>query len=141
MHIQQRLERAGKVGGALRVVHVVPRQQDLRNGAVVLGEQLVINVHDAALAHRGRRLLHAQLLGPLGQAQPRRTHGDGAGGHQDHLMPHPIQIRQNADQLFHPVQIHRAGVMGEGGRAHLHNDTLLIQTPQLPSGKIPYSLL
>ena len=66
-HLQQSGESAAQVLGPVRVLHIVAGQQDLGHGAVVLGEELVVNVHHPALAHGGGRLLHSQFLRPLGQ--------------------------------------------------------------------------
>ena len=84
------------------------------------------SVHHPALAHRSGCLLHPQLLRPLGQPQLGGAHSDGTGGHQDHLMPHALEIRQGPHQMFHAPKVQRAGVMGEGGGAHLHHNTLFV---------------
>ena len=109
----------------LRIVHVVTGQQDLGHGAIVFGEQLVVNVHHPALAHGGGRLLHPQLLWPLRKPQFGGAHGDGTGGHQNDLMSHAAEIGQCADQMLHAPQVQTAGVMGQGGGAYLHDNTLL----------------
>ena len=42
------------------------------------------------------------------------------------LMPHALEIRQGPPQMFHAPKVQRAGVMGEGGGAHLHHDALFV---------------
>ena len=125
-HLQQGGEGVGQVLRPLRVLHIISCQQDLGHGAVVLGEEFVVNVHHPALAHRSGCLLHPQLLRPLGQPQLGGAHSDGTGGHQDHLMPHALEIRQGPHQMFHAPKVQRAGVMGEGGGAHLHHNALFV---------------
>ena len=107
--------------GPHRGVHVLAGEQDLGYHPVILSEQLVVDVHHGALAHGGCGLLHPQLGGPLPLAQLGAADGDGAGGHQNHLMPHALQVGQGAGQMLHVLQFQLAGVVGQGGGAHLHH--------------------
>ena len=109
----------------LRVLHIISCQQDLGHGAVVLGEEFVVNVHHPALAHGRGGLLHPQFLGTFGKSQLGGANGNGTGGDQDHLVPHAVQVRQSPDQMFHAPEIQRPGVVGECGSAHLDHDALL----------------
>ena len=124
-HLQQGGEGAAQVFGPLGDLHVVPGQEDLGHGAVVLGEELVVDVHHPALPHGGSRLLHPKFLGPLGKPQLGSAHGDGTGSDQDHLVPHAVQVCQRPDQMFHAPKIQRPGVVGQGRGTHLDHDALL----------------
>ena len=64
-HLQQGGEGAPQVLRPGQVLHIVSGQQDLGHGLVVLAEELVVDVHHPALAHRRRGLFHPQLSGPL----------------------------------------------------------------------------
>ena len=75
------------------IVHVVPGQQDLGHGLVILGKKLIENMGHAALSHGGGCLLHPQFPGPLGKAQPGGSGGNGPGEHQDNLAARPVEIR------------------------------------------------
>ena len=123
-HLQQGGEGAPQMLRPVRVLHIVPGQQDLGHGAVVLGKELVVNVHHAALAHGGGCLLHPQFLWPLRETQTGGAHGNGAGGHQNDLMPRAAEVGQHPHQMLHAPQVQTAGVMGEGGGAHLYHDAL-----------------
>ena len=109
-----------------RVLHVVPGQQNLGHGAVVLGKEFIVNVHHAALAYGGRRLLHPQFLWPLGKAQPGCAHGDGAGGHQNDLVSRTAEVGQHPHQMLHTSQVHSPGVVSQSGGAYLHHNALFV---------------
>ena len=100
-------------------LHVLAGEEDLGHRPVVLGKELVIDVHHPALAHGGGGLLHPQLGGALPQPQLFGADADGAGGHQDGLIPHALQIGQYTGQMLHVLQVEAPGLPGEGGCAHL----------------------
>ena len=105
--------------GRLNIRHV----EDLGHGVVILGEELVVGVHELALAHGGGGLLGGHVGGTAGQVQLAHPHADGAGGHQDQLVPGIFQVGQHLDQLLHMADVHHAGGMGEGGSADFYDDT------------------
>ena len=79
-------------------------------------------MHHLALADCCRSLLHAKLAWPFAQRQLRRADGDGAGGHQNQLIPHALQIGQHTHQALHTAQIYAARRVRQCGRADLdHN--------------------
>ena len=53
MQLQKTLQRVLQVVQTVFVVKILPRQQHLGHGMVVLAEQSVIGIHQLALAHRG----------------------------------------------------------------------------------------
>ena len=69
-----------------------PGDEQLGHRVVILGEQLVVSIHQLALAHGGGGLLGGNVLGPLRQVQLAEAHGDGTGGHQNDLMPGILQV-------------------------------------------------
>ena len=113
-------------------LHVLPGEEDLGHGAVVLGKELVVDMYHHALAHGGGGLLHPQLAGPLLQPQLLGADADGARGYQHHLIAHALQIREHPGQLFHVLQVEAPGFPGQGGRAHLHHQ---------PAGVLLFHLL
>ena len=101
---------------------IFPGQQDLGHGVVILGEQLVVGVHQLALAHGGGGLLTGHVGGLAGQVQLAHAHADGAGGHQDHLVSGVLQVGQDLHQILHVADIHMAGSMGQSGSTNFNND-------------------
>ena len=63
------LQKGGKgpaqVLGPAGVLHVLAGEKYLGHGAVVLGKELIVNVHHPALAHCRSGLLHPKGGGPL----------------------------------------------------------------------------
>ena len=107
----------------LGVLHIGAGEEDLGHGVVVLGEQLVIDVHQLALAHGCGGLLGGHVAGPLGKVQLSHPHGDGPGGHQHHLMAGVFQIAHHFAQGLHPADIELSRSVGEGGGAHFDYNT------------------
>ena len=125
-HLHQGGEGAPQVLGPVLLLHVVAGQKDLGHGTIIFGKQLIIQVHHPALAHGGGGLLHTQLLWAFRKSQLCGAHGNGAGGHQNDLVAHAAEIGQGADQMLHAAQVQVPGVVGQGGGAHLHDDTLFL---------------
>ena len=75
---------------------------------VKLRKQLVVDVHELALAHGGGGLLGGHIRGAGPQAQLSHAHADGAGGHQDHLMPGVFQIAEHLAKLLHLADVQMA---------------------------------
>ena len=105
------------------LLHVAARQQNLGHSMVILRKQLVIGVHELALAHGGGSLLGRDVLRAAGQAQLAHAHADGAGGHKDDLMPRIFQVAKDFAQRLHPADIQPPGWIGQRGGSHLHHNT------------------
>ena len=105
------------------MVDILAGQQNLGHRVVVLGKELVIGVHQLALAHRRRRLLGGHVGGLAGQIQLAHPHADGPGGHQDHLVPCVLQVGQHLHQLLHVADVQPPGGVGQGGGAYFYYDT------------------
>ena len=105
------------------MVHILAGEQDLGHGVVILEEQPVVGVHQLALAHGGGGLLGGHVGGLAGQVQLAHAHADGAGGDQNHLMAGVFQVGEHLDQLLHVADVQPPGGVGQGGGAHLYNDS------------------
>ena len=123
-HFQQGVEGVGQVLRPDGIVHVVPRQQDLPHRAGVFGKELIVDVHDVALSHGCRCLLVAELRGPRPHLQLGHPHGNGAGGYQDHLVSHAVQIGQHPGHPLDALKVQNTGRMGQRRCAHLDDDPL-----------------
>ena len=103
--------------------HILAGDQQLGNGMMVFAEELVIDVHQLALAYRGGGLLGGDILGPLPQPQLAHAHSNGPGGHQDHLMPRVLDVADHPAQRGYPPDIQVPCGMGQRGRADLYHNT------------------
>ena len=104
------------------VCDVLPGDQQLGHGVVVLAEELIISIHQFALAHGGGGLLGGDVGGTLAQAQLAHAHADGAGGHQDHLMTRILDVADDLAQLLHQPDVQMSGRVGQGAGADLDDD-------------------
>ena len=68
------------------MLQIVAREQNLGHGVVVFAKQLVVGVHQFALAHGGCGLLAGHIGGAGGQPQLAHTHANGTAGDQQNLM-------------------------------------------------------
>ena len=75
-----------------RVCNVVCRQQNLRDGVAVFREQLVVSIHEFALADSGGGLLRRHVFRPFAQVELAKAHGDGARGDEDDLVSHIFKV-------------------------------------------------
>jgi hypothetical protein len=81
---EQSVQRAAQVGVALRVAEVVFGEQDLRDGAAVAVEGIVVQAHETRLADGGAGLDLSQYGGAFDQAEPLHAQAHGAGAdHED----------------------------------------------------------
>ena len=97
--------------------------EELADDVVILGEELVVNIHQLALADRGGRLLARHILGALGQVELAEAHGNGAGGNENDLVARVLQVAERFAQPLHPLNVQPSCGVGERGGAHLDNDT------------------
>ena len=102
---------------------IVRRNQQLGNGMMVLAEQLVVNVHQLALAHCRRGLLGGDILRPVSQSQLAHAHANGAGGNQNQLVPGVADITHGLAQGLHPPDVQLPGGVGQCGCSDFYNDT------------------
>ena len=105
------------------IVHVVAGEQDLPHGLAVLAEKFIVQVHQLTLTHGGHGLLLPQGHGPLLHAQAAGADADGAGADQNDLMSRVPQVGQGPGQTVQTSEIGAPPLMGQGGRADLHDDT------------------
>ena len=105
------------------VLQVLAGEQDQGHHMAVLGEELVIGVHQFTLAHGGGSLLARHITGPAGQGQLAHPHTDGPGGDQNDLMTGIFQVTEHLAQLFHLADIQPAGGIGQGGGAHFDDNS------------------
>ena len=105
------------------MVDILAGEQNLGHRVVVLGKQLVIGVHQLALAHGGGGLLGGHVAGLAGQVQLAHPHANGPGGHQNHLVPRVFQVGQHLHQLLHVADVQPPGGMGQGGGAYFYYNT------------------
>jgi hypothetical protein len=115
-----------KVLPPLGEIHVLRGKQQLGHGVVIAGEQLVVGVHQFALAHGGGGLLGGHIRRAAGEVQLANPHADGPGGHQDKLAARVLQIGQHLHQRLHPADIQPPGGVGQGGSAHFYDDPHLL---------------
>ena len=120
--LQKTAEGIGEVLLALVVGDVVSGDQQLGYGMVVLAEQLVIDVHQLALAYGGGCLLGGNVSGPLPESQLADAHADGAGGDQDQLMPRVFDITHDPAEGLHPPDVQMPGGMGQSGGPDFDNN-------------------
>ena len=132
------LQQAGhgifKVPPPVGVVHVLPGEQDLGHRVVILGEQLVIGIHQLALAHGGGRLFGGHVAGAAWQIQLAHPHADGTGGHQDHLVSRVFQVGQHLYQLLHMADVQPPGGVCQGRGAHFYHDAHVAPPLSLAQG-------
>ena len=121
--LQQAEDGVAHIAAALLAVDILAGEQHLGHGVVVLVEQLVVGIHQLALAHGGGGLLGGHILGPPGQVQLAHAHADGAGGHQNDLMSRVFQVAEHLAQPLHPLDVQAPCGVGQRGGAHLYNDT------------------
>ena len=121
--LQQALERRFHVVAAHFVLDVRRREQHLRHGVVVFGKQLVVGVHQLALAHGRGGLLGGHVRGARPELQLAHAHADGARGNQHDLVPGILQVRQCFAQCFHQADVQTSGFVGKRGSAHLYDDS------------------
>ena len=101
------------------VLHVAAGQQDLGHRVVVLGKELVICIHQLALAHGGGRLLPRHVRRTLRKPQLPHPHGNGAGGDQHDLVSGVFQIAEHLHQRFHMADVQMSRGIGYVGCSEL----------------------
>ena len=103
-----------EVSGEGGACNVLRRDQDLRHNMMILRKQLVVNIHQLALTHRGSRLLCRNIRRAMRKRKFAHPHGDGARGDKNDFMPCIFQITANAAEFFHAANIEIPRGMGQG---------------------------
>ena len=103
-------------------VHILAGDQKLSDGMMVFAEQLVICIHQLALANGGSGLFPGNVPGTLPQAQLPHAHSDGAGRDQNDLIARVFDIADDLAQLSDPADIQMSGGVGQGGGPDFYND-------------------
>ena len=71
----------------------------------------------------GSRLLTGHVRRTAREIQLPHAHADGAGGHQNDLMPRIFQIAQHPAQPLHPLDVQPPRGVRQRGGPHFYNDT------------------
>ena len=121
--LQQPENGVAHVAAALLAADILAGEQHLRHRVVVFVEQLVVGVHQLALTHGGCGLLGGHVRRAAGQIQLTHAHADGAGGHQNDLVPGIFQVTEHLAQRLHPLDIQPPGGVRQRGGADLYGDT------------------
>ena len=79
---------------------IITREQYLCYGMMVFGKQLIIRIHQLALANGRSGLLGRDIHRALLQAQLTNAHADSTGGNQNDLMPGIFDIADRTAKLL-----------------------------------------
>ena len=121
--VQQPVQGVAEIPVALFAGHILPGNQQLGHGMVVIPEELIINVHQLTLAHGSSGLLPGDIPGALAQAQLPHPHADGPGGYQNHLMPRIFNVADHLTQGGNPADIQVPCGMGQGACTDFYHNT------------------
>ena len=102
---------------------ILAGDQQLGYGVVIFSKELVVDVHEFALPYGCRCLLAWDVFGTASEPQLPHAHADGTGGDQNHLMSRIFDIADDLTQLCHPPDVQVPAGVGQGGGAHLDDDT------------------
>ena len=105
------------------IPEILSGQQDLCDGVIVRSKQLVINVHELALADCGRSLLGGHVGGALCEVQLPDSHADGPRRDQDNLMPGVLYIAEDLAEGFYMPDIHPSGGVCQGRGTDLYHNS------------------
>ena len=135
VQLQQPVQGVGKVLPPGLVGGVVPGNQQLGYGVVVVTEQLVVCIHQLALSHGSGGLLRGDVLWPLPQPQLSHAHADGTGGNQNHFVTGIFDVAHDFAQQLHPADVQVPGGVRQSGGADFNNDAH-ISLPQNEFGTL-----
>ena len=121
--LQQAKNGVPHITAALLVLYILAGEQHLCHCVVVLVEQLVIGVHQLALADCGGGLLGRRVLRPLAQVELAKAHCNGTGGDEDDLVSHVLEVAQNLAEALHALNIQPPGGVRQRRGADLDNDS------------------
>ena len=121
-HREQGKQRIARVA-VLVVTHgVLLRQEHLADGLAVLGEELLVDMHEHALADGGNRLLLRDGVRLLREAELAEARRDGARGDEDDLAPLIHEVGQLPQEMVDAVEVEHARIMGKRTRADFDDD-------------------
>ena len=102
---------------------VLAGQQQLRYDVIILREELIIKIHQLALADGGGRLLARHIRRTSGQIELADAHADGAGRDKDDLMTCIFQVTEHFAQPLHALNVQPPGGVRQCGSADFDNDS------------------
>ena len=105
------------------IPEILSGQQDLRNGVIVRSKQLVIDIHELALADRGGGLLGGHVGGALCEVQLPDSHADCTRRDQNNLMSCVLHIAEDLAEGFHMPDIHPSGGVCQGRGTDLYHNS------------------
>ena len=120
--LQQPLKRVLQVAAALLMVEILPCQQHLGHGMIVLAEQPVIGVHQLTLAHSGRRLL-GRDVGRLFDLQLADTQPGRRRGYHDQLVTGVLNIAPHLDKILSMADVEQPAGVCQRACAYFNDDT------------------
>ncbi len=91
------------------------------------GEELLIGLHQVALADGGQHLAERHAPAVAADPQAMASGSDGAGSDQQHGSALPVQARYLAHQRRHDLQIQPVGARGEHIGANLGDDAAVAE--------------
>ena len=121
--LQQPRERVAHVAAALLTADVLAGQQQLRHNMIVLREELIVKIHQLALADGGRGLLARHIRRTAGQIELADAHADRAGRDENDLVTCIFQVAEHFAQPLHALNVQPPGRMRECGSADFNNDS------------------
>ena len=108
---------------ALLAADVLAGQQQLRHDVIVLREELIVKIHQLALADGGSRLLARHIRRAPGQVELADAHADGTGRDENDLMTCIFQVAEHFAQSLHTLYVQPPGGVCQCGSADFDNDS------------------
>ena len=121
--LQQARERIAHIAAALLAADVLAGQQQLRHDMIILREELIIKIHQLALADGGGRLLAGHIRRAPGQVELADAHTDGARRDENDLMTRIFQITEHFAQPLHALNVQPPGRVRQCGSSDFDNDS------------------
>ena len=128
VQLQKTFQRVLQVFAAQLVVEVLPREQHLRDGMVVLAEQPVVGVHQLALADRRSGLLGGDVAGFV---DLQLAHAETGGRRRDNneLMPGVLDVTPHLDEVFGVADIEQPAGMRQRAGSNFDDNTHKLLLP------------
>ena len=128
VQLQKTFQRILQVFAAQLVVEVLPREQHLRDGMVVLAEQPVVGVHQLALADRRSGLLGGDVAGFV---DLQLAHAETGGRRRDNneLMPGVLDVTPHLDEVFCVADIEQPAGMRQRAGSNFDDNTHKLLLP------------
>ena len=119
--LDQAFQRVLQVVQPVGMVKVLPGHQQLGNGVAVFGKQLVVSIHQLALAHGCGGLLCHHIFG-AGNLQLAHTKAGCAGRYNNQLVPGVFDVAPHFYQCFGVADVQPPARMGQRAGADLDNN-------------------